>query len=135
MTSNSLLIYYNWFRGGTLFSFGVMAQLMGPKKALKFAGIQLGDFPGSAKKKKDDDIKEASSSLEWVDKLAVAITARDVGLSLVHFAAAWMEDPTLGKVAAATTAAEILGILWGIPEAIPSFVPILVLDVVAMIWA
>lgn len=133
MASSNLLIYYNWIRGSMLLSFGVFAQLVGPRNAARLVGFRLGHLTRTVDDEDEDDpaTRPRSPDRRWADKLFAAITARDVGFAVVHFAAAWRGDPFLGRAAAAATATGILGILHGIPEAAVTFAPILFVDAVA----
>ena len=112
-----------------LLSFGVFAQVVGPRNAMRIAGARLGDLTQTVDERNPTTLQ--SPAWLWVDKLSAAITGRDVGFAVMHFAAASKGDLFLGRVAAAATATGILGILHGIPEATVFFAPILFVDTVA----
>ena len=113
-----------------LLSFGVFAQVVGPRNAMRIAGARLGDLTQTVDDERNPTTLQSPAWL-WVDKLSAAITGRDVGFAVMHFAAASKGDLFLGRVAAAATATGILGILHGIPEATVFFAPILFVDTVA----
>ena len=91
MASSNLLLYYNWIRGSMLLSFGVFAQVVGPRNAMRIAGFRLGDLTQTVDDKRNPTTLQSPAWL-WVDKLSAAITGRDVGFAVMHFAAASKGD-------------------------------------------